>query len=163
MNTQKMVLVPLEKYERMKSSKAKISEPAGVQITVEEVDQDPQQSTLDKETILQAIPKMYKTKCHALLNFIEKGNVLSWNDKGELVYNTQSIPNSHIADLLKNAMREYNNFDPIGKEEFYRGLAQTNVPLLLIDNKDNRDLLVQGKSKTKRETCHRQPPQWIHI
>ena len=159
MNTQKMVLVPLEKYERMKSARVERMEPKGVQIMVEEVQDEQPQSTLDKETIVQAIPKMYKSKCLALLNFIEKGNILSWNEKGELVYNGQIIPNSHIADLLKNAMREYKNFEPIGKAQFYEGLAQANVPLLLIENRDNRDSLVQSKSEPKR----RKSDQWIHI
>ena len=172
MATQKMILIPLEKYERIKSSHTKIqigSQPAQVQVAMEEIKDDPESNMLDKEMIIQTMPKMYRSKGQALLNFIEKGNVLSWNEKGELVHNGSVIPNSNIADLVKDAMREYKNFNPIGKDEFYKGLAQSNIPLLLIDNRSNRDLMMESKSKAvygkkrRKEAPPNEPPKWIYI
>ena len=181
MNIQKMVLVPLEKYERMKSCSRKDS-PDGASVRVIMEDRTAEEKAdplLDKEKILQAIPKMYKTKGQALLGFIENGNILSWNEKGEIQLRGQTIKNSHIADLLKDAMREYKDFNPIGKDEFYKGLAQSNVPLLLIENRDNRQRLLNGKSESDLTTkyemqserkkatskpCRKsQLSKWIHI
>ena len=193
MNIQKMVLLPMEKYERLKSCQNRGSEPKqqitlnNQEIVVEDpLQHDPNEGLLDKDTILQAVPKMYKGKGKALLDYIQNGNDLSWNEKGEIVFMGKTVKNSHIADLLKDAMREYKNFDPIGKEEFYRGLAQSNVPVLLLDNVQNRQRLLKGKTvseksksrdikpyidkrikpsthKRKSHNATLQKPKWIYI
>ena len=164
MNIQKTALIPLEKYERIKACRTK-TEVEPHHITTD--DEESERLMLDKDMILQTMPKMYRSKGQALLNFIEKGKVLSWNDKGELVHKGKILPNSDIADLVKDAMREYKNFDPTGKEEFYNGLAETNIPLLLIDNRSKRELVIERKSKTlpRRKISDTSPksPQWIHI
>ena len=77
------------------------------------------------------------------------------------------MENSHIADLLKDGMRDYKDFDPVGKKEFYGGLSQSNVPLLLLENKQNRKRVMeeQGKPAAVVLKHHQQPKvhKWIHI
>lgn len=173
MNVQKMVLVPLRKYERMKECRELQQQQRESEVTipfqhivkeVEEEDNDVEEDRLNIETIMQAIPKMYSNKGRAILGFMEKGNALKWNKHGEIIHNGNVIRNSHIADLLKDAMREYKGFSPVGKEEFYQGLAESNVPLLLLENKRNRQHVQEARQprgkKCKLET---RGSGWIHI
>ena len=170
MNIQKMVLVPVEKYERMKLCKREETKvPQGPTTIVEEAEDTiiNSQSGLQKERILETLPKVYKNKGAALLSYIENGKALSWNDKGEIIHRGNTVENSHIADLLKDAMRDYKDFDPVGKKEFYEGLSQSNVPLLLLENKQNRKRVMeeQGKPAAVVLKHHQQPKvhKWIHI
>lgn len=181
MNVQKTVLIPLEKYERLLRGQAKGKEEEQkedqthkyttmVMNLSEGSVSEKNQSGLDKEIILDSLPKMYRSKGRALLNYIEQANSMTWNDKGELIYLGKVIVNSHITDLLKATMREHKNFNPIGQEEFLEGLSQSNIPLLLLDNKQSRQHLQERKNKMVRkfQTRHKTPyhhnkSKWIHI
>lgn len=104
---------------------------------------------LSKDIILSAMPKSYKSRAGNLLNHIDHSKLLGWNENGELIYNSKLIPHSQIVDLLRDALWEQ-KFKPIGSEEFYRGLHQSNVPLALIGNhKRQQELLVPPSNSTE--------------
>ena len=104
---------------------------------------------LSKDIILSAMPKSYKSRAANLLNHIDHSKVLGWNENGELVYNSKLIPHSQIVDLVRDALWEQ-KFKPIGSEEFYRGLHQSNVPLALIGNhKRQQELLVPSSNSSE--------------
>lgn len=167
MNVHKMVLVPLEKYERMKEcgfrqrqdTEMKQGQDKTIHMMTEvmedkEEEEEPEQkfqNSMDIEIIMQTIPKMYNKKGRTVLDFLQKGNVLSWNKNGEIIYRGRTIHNSHIADLLKDAMREHKGFIPVGKEEFNLGLAQSNVPLLLLENREKRQHVIEAQNQPTRK------------
>jgi len=93
-----------------------------------------EESHLDTDIIMSAIPKNYRTRAQALLNHItaDPQHRLRWNTRGELVYQGQVIPGSHITDLLKNSQRQYKHA-PMGLNEFEAGLKELNVPTGLME------------------------------
>jgi hypothetical protein len=64
--------------------------------------------------------------------------ILSWNDRGELKYRGETLSGSHVTDLLKDSQYAYKNLTPLGKNEFYEGLRELNVPQSLIGNEQRR-------------------------
>lgn len=135
-DTRKLVLVPIEKYERLIGKKE---------------DLDEQATPIDLDLIVNVLPKMYRNKARTLLTYIQRSDLLDWTDKGELVYEKKIIPHSHISDLTKHAMRMYVNFNPVGVEEFYSGLAKINIPQGILGNEELKRDVEQMKSSESRE------------
>ena len=56
-------------------------------------------SAVERE-VIKSVPKIYKAGARKLLNKIkEHQDVLIWNDKGELLYETKPISGPHLVDL----------------------------------------------------------------
>ncbi|CAH1240724.1 Hypp6080 [Branchiostoma lanceolatum] len=89
-------------------------------------------STNGKEdhAILEAFPKSMKARARQLLNIIKHkgGDVLDYNQHGELLYNKQVVPGSQISDLIRDVIQRRKDFNPAGWQSFSRGLAQINTP-----------------------------------
>ena len=85
---------------------------------------------LSEDLILHSIPKSYRGKAMAILQYI-KGHI-SWDDKGETVFHGQNFPGTHIADLIRYSVREYGKAPPIGYEEFQEILSKLNIPKGLV-------------------------------
>lgn len=132
----KMVLVPVDKYEGLTPRTKR-----GVQ-----------QGKEDVNTPLPTAPsrKRATQKTEDLMTFLKrKGKgLLEWNHSGEIVYKGRTILGSNIKNLVKDAKRRYNNFDPVGDREFYRAMAEMNVPKRLVGNEDRwEDILYYQQSK----------------
>ncbi len=128
--SQKTVLVPYEKYKRLLESGISPSNGA-------EPNEPPTPATtsLKEDVILACVPAGYKKRVQSLLDFIRSGDVLVWNDKGQLVCGGDALPGSQIVDLLRDAQCTLKQSRcPAGAEEFYRALGRANVPLSLIKN-----------------------------
>jgi hypothetical protein len=103
-----------------------------------------------------ALPKPYRQRGRALLQHIQQDpeHRLSWDEKGHLIYKGQTIPHSHISDLLKDSQYLYKRLDPVGKEEFYNVLKEMNVPKGLIGNhqrlEDMEGRLLSGIAEQRR-------------
>ena len=121
----KMMLVPVARYKRLQQ---RLQTGEGVEEEVEEGEEG-----LSDDVILQAMAKNHKTKARALLGHIRNDGGLTWNQKGEIVYGGVKVAGSHITDLVKDTMRPYSNFTPMGREVFYRALADMNIPRGLIN------------------------------
>lgn len=130
---QKMVLVPYDKYERLTLDKH----------TKEE--DNYKVNKLDDETILIAIPNTFKNKAKALLKYLSLVQGLNWNEQGEIIIDNTVLPKSNICDLIKDCLREYKQFNPIGYNEFYEKLSTSNVPLSLIANTKRREFIQSGR------------------
>ncbi|KAI8480134.1 hypothetical protein Bbelb_421180 [Branchiostoma belcheri] len=80
--------------------------------------------------ILAAFPKNMKARAQQLLNVIKHkgGDILDYNQHGELLYDKQVVPGSQISDLLRDVIQRRQNFNPIGWRAFSRGLARINTP-----------------------------------
>ena len=80
-------------------------------------------SAVERE-VMKSVPKIYQAGARQLLDKIkEHQDVLHWNDKGELLYETKPIPGSHLVDLVNDTLRHRKGFEPVRWSVFARGLA----------------------------------------
>ncbi|KAI8511989.1 hypothetical protein Bbelb_110890 [Branchiostoma belcheri] len=127
----------------------------------------------EDQGILEAFPKTMKARARQILNVIKHkgGDILDYNQHGELLYNKQVVPGSQILDLIRDVLQRRQNFKPIGWRAFSRGLARINSPeaairhptrLAVIQKHKKRDAL--GDDLSSGEEDHDvvptpQPPQ----
>ena len=125
-----MVLIPEERllrYEERDKQKPEIMYGGG--------EEEPQEDSLSVEMIVRGIPKTMKTRAEALLAHLkERGDVITWDDMGQVLVDGVLIPRSNISDLVSDAMRSRKHFNPVGVREFYNVLNKINVPKDLVRN-----------------------------
>ena len=130
-----MVLIPEEKllrYEERDKQKPEIMYGGG--------EEEPQEDALSVEMIVRGIPKTMKTRAEALLAHLkERGDVITWDDMGQVLVDGVLIPKSNISDLVSDAMRSRKHFNPVGVREFYYVLNKINVPKDLVRNEKRWD------------------------
>ena len=96
---------------------------------------------------------MNKAGARQLLDKIkEHQDVLHWNDKGELLYETKPISGSHLVDLVNDTLRHRKGFEPVGWSVFARGLARMNVPENLVHNPQRQSGIREFKARVRDET-----------
>ena len=131
----RMVLIPEERllrYEERDKQKPEILYGGG--------EEEPQEDTLSVEMIVRGIPKTMKTRAEALLAHLkERGDVITWDDMGQVLVDGVLIPKSNISDLVSDAMRSRKHFNPVGVREFYNVLNKINVPKDLVRNERRWD------------------------
>ena len=60
--------------------------------------EEPQEDTLSVEMIVRGIPKTMKTRAEALLAHLkERGDVITWDDMGQVLLDGVLIPKSNIS------------------------------------------------------------------
>ena len=125
-----MVLIPEERllrYEERDKQRPEIMYGGG--------EEEPQEDALSVEMIVRGIPKTMKTRAEALLAHLkERGDVITWDDMGQVLVDGVLIPKSNISDLVSDAMRSRKHFNPVGVREFYNVLNKINVPKDLVRN-----------------------------
>ena len=93
----RMVLIPEERllrYEERDKQKPEIMYGGGEE-------EEPQEDTLSVEMIVRGIPKTMKTRAEALLAHLkERGDVITWDDMGQVLVDGVLIPKSNISDLV---------------------------------------------------------------
>ena len=117
--------------------------------------------SLSVEMIVRGIPKTMKSRAEALLAHLkERGDVITWDDMGQVLVDGVLIPKSNISDLVSDAMRSRKHFNPIGVREFYNVLNKLNVPKDLVRNERRWD--EAGKKENVNEkTKELMIPEWI--
>ena len=132
-----MVLIPEERllrYEERDKQRPEIMYGGG------EEEEEPQEDALSVEMIVRGIPKTMKTRAEALLAHLkERGDVITWDDMGQVLVDGVLIPKSNISDLVSDAMRSRKHFNPVGVREFYNVLNKINVPKDLVRNEKRWD------------------------
>ena len=130
-----MVLIPEERllrYEERDKQRPEIMYGGG--------EEEPQEDALSAEMIVRGIPKTMKTRAEALLAHLkERGDVITWDDMGQVLVDGVLIPKSNISDLVSDAMRSRKHFNPVGVREFYNVLNKINVPKDLVRNERRWD------------------------
>ena len=130
-----MVLIPEERllrYEERDKQKPEIMYGGG--------EEEPQEDSLSVEMIVRGIPKTMKTRAEALLAHLkERGDVITWDDMGQVLVDGVLIPKSNISDLVSDAMRSRKHFNPVGVRDFYNVLNKINVPKDLVRNERRWD------------------------
>ena len=133
----RMVLIPEERllrYEERDKQRPEIMYGGG------EEEEEPQEDALSVEMIVRGIPKTMKTRAEALLAHLkERGDVITWDDMGQVLVDGVLIPKSNISDLVSDAMRSRKHFNPVGVREFYNVLNKINVPKDLVRNERRWD------------------------
>ena len=131
-----MVLIPEERllrYEERDKQKPEIMYGGGDE-------EEPQEDSLSVEMIVRGIPKTMKTRAEALLAHLkERGDVITWDDMGQVLVDGVLIPKSNISDLVSDAMRSRKHFNPVGVQQFYDILHEINVPKDLVRNEKRWD------------------------
>ena len=128
----RMVLIPEERLLRYEERDKQT--PDGMMYGGGE-EEEPQEDSLSVEMIVRGIPKTMKTRAEALLAHLkERGDVITWDDMGQVLLDGVLIPKSNISDLVSDAMRSRKHFNPVGVREFYNVLNKINVPKDLVRN-----------------------------
>ena len=133
-----MVLIPEERLLRYEERDKQKPENEIMYGRGEE--EEPQEDSLSVEMIVRGIPKTMKTRAEALLAHLkERGDVITWDDMGQVLVDGVLIPKSNISDLVSDAMRSRKHFNPVGVREFYNVLNKLNVPKDLVRNERRWD------------------------
>ena len=121
-STQKSVLVPFYKYQRLTKSYREQSSVSANENPVEnkscdnlsgdfpsdqEIDEEPR---LTEAEILLQISKSLKSRARTLLEVVEKHDSLDWNKSRELIANGKVMPYSRVTDLIKDAIVQHKHF-----------------------------------------------------
>ena len=135
-----MVLIPEERLLRYEERDKHKPENGMMYGGGEEEEEEPQEDSLSVEIIVRGIPKTMKTRAEALLAHLKKrGDVITWDDMGQVLLDGVLIPKSSISDLVSDAMRSRKHFNPVGVREFYNVLNKINVPKDLVRNERRWD------------------------
>ena len=137
-----MVLIPEERLLRYEErDKQRTENRDGIMYGGgEEEEEEPREDSLSVEMIVRGIPKTMKTRAEALLAHLkERGDVITWDDMGQVLLDGVLIPKSNISDLVSDAMRSRKHFNPVGVREFYNVLNKINVPKDLVRNERRWD------------------------
>ena len=133
----RMVLIPEERLLRYEERDKQKPEN---EIMYGGGEEEPQEDSLSVEMIVRGIPKTMKTRAEALLAHLkERGDVITWDDMGQVLLDGVLIPKSNISDLVSDAMRSRKHFNPVGVREFYNVLNKINVPKDLVRNERRWD------------------------
>ena len=148
-NVQKLVLVPIEKWEKLGQKNEPVKEV--LVKTVPLKDQLPQmkaqvknqfpqmkverniqlgQGTVTTSSEHQIFPHTSlkkRNKSLSLLYYLKKNKKIKWNKKGEIFYKRKIFPGTNIKHLVEHAVHNNKN-RPHGIKTFYRILAKSNVP-----------------------------------
>ena len=140
----RMVLIPEERLLRYEErDKQRPENRDGIMYGGGEDSKDSKETredSLSVEMIVRGIPKTMKTRAEALLAHVkERGDVITWDDMGQVLLDGVLIPKSNISDLVSDAMRSRKHFNPVGVREFYNVLNKINVPKDLVRNERRWD------------------------
>ena len=154
----RMVLIPEERLLRYEErDKQRAENRDGIMYGGGE--EEPQEDSLSVEMIVRGIPKTMKTRAEALLAHLkERGDVITWDDMGQVLLDGVLIPKSNISDLISDAMRPRKHFNPVGVREFYNVLGKINVPKDLVRNERRWD---EAEKKKVDEKTTPKELKWI--
>ena len=126
----------------------------------EEEEEEEETDSLSVEMIVRGIPKTMKSRAEALLAHLkERGDVITWDDMGQVLVDGVLIPKSNISDLVSDAMRSRKHVNPVGVREFYSVLYKINVPKDLVRNEKRWD--EAGKKNVDEKTKELTIPELI--
>lgn len=151
--TQKMIVIPYEKYNNLKS-KLEVYEkstPTDIIPVIEDnilkTDSDAvlptnqnedEKNLLTESDIIEYFPKTYHRRCRLLLRHM-KDNSMSWDSQGRLILNKEEcITNGHIVDLISYAICNYIRRcnSEVGKH-FTKLLIGTHCPLTILNTRES--------------------------
>ena len=100
------------------------------------------------EKTIDASPSRFQRTAKSLLDHIKKSGRLDWNERGQLVIDGLSVPDSNILDLVHSVTRPRKVTAPVGAKEFISALGDINTPKELIPNVNALKYSPSAKLKT---------------
>ena len=172
--SQKLVLVPIEEWEKIKDKKSTeknqivtvnrltLSQQK-VPVHQKIVNQNPMKAMKQKgmgvlENSIQKISNPYKERIISLLRYLKKNPNISWNKNFEFQFKNKTFTNSNIIKLLKHAVhKSYSK--PKAMKEFYITLSTLSIPKYILVNKKGRSII--RKKLTEKNDKWRPPGKLV--
>ena len=164
-HVQKLVLVPLEEWEKIKTkgikeakevavsqslpvkmntSVPKVQQGAGKEVPKVSNPQKPPTKKAQKITkldqMIRSLSPVKRGRAYSLVRYMKKNEDITWNQKGELQYKNRVVPNSSMSRLVYHAIRNSKSKPP-GMKLFYKVLAPMKIPKYIIVNKEGRQIM----------------------
>ena len=151
-NIQKLVLVPIEKWEKIgiKESVKEVSvktvplkDQAFQKKAISRVKNQLGQGMMKKMTIPQKIHQSSQTKSKKgleLLKILRKNANIKINKQGEICYKGKLLKKSNVYELINHAIHSNKN-PPMHMRSFYKILAKSMIPNKLIRNKEGKNIM----------------------
>ena len=96
----------------------------------------PHQTQLEDQ-LMSSIPKTYKAKAESLLRYLKTDKDVSWDNLGRLILKGQVVPQTHMIDLIHDALRKRKKVKRAkGWSKLSKHLGQRNIPQELIGNQE---------------------------
>ena len=157
----RMVLIPEERLLRYEERDKQRTEHRNDIMYGGGEEEEEETDSLSVEMIVRGIPKTMKSRAEALLAHLkERGDVITWDDMGQVLLDGVLIPKSNISDLVSDAMRSRKHFNPVGVREFYNVLNKINIPKDLVRNERRWDE-AEKKENVNEKTKELTIPEWI--
>ena len=135
----KMVLIPLDRYEELTSSKTSADVSQKIEPTEQCADD------LSEDNILEFIPTNFKSKAKLILRHL-KTHDIKWDNCGRLVMDNDCVVNANIIEILKDVVTTNNNkIESNASKQFYKLLILTNFPVSLLNLRDGDNTESSGE------------------
>ena len=95
----------------------------------------------EDSSILETIPKTFRSKAKNLLRFIKNDDRIKWDERGVVTFNGETMAKSNIIDLMNDVTRPRKLFEPDSWKRFAGALHAMNVPKDLIGNPKRQNIL----------------------
>ena len=151
-HVRKLVLIPLEEWEKIKDKNMKEMKQVVVSLPVqkkvntslmnrkmkkkEHQDQKGKGKGKGKihknqkvsvKEMLKSFTPLKKNRALSLLRYIEKSRNINWNSRFELKIEDKVVPKSNIKKLIEHAIGKRSS-KPVGMKMFYKSLVSLNIP-----------------------------------
>ena len=141
-------------FSNEKESDSKESESKEETQTVRQKDLGKVGSAFDIK-VLRSVPKHLKEKASLLLEYLKADPNISWDQKDQLIVNSQTVNGSNGVDLINDLLRMRKTVKPPhGWDTLAATLKQSNIPKEVIGNSDRWSWIERAR-KEPRLTPHR--------
>lgn len=104
-----------------------------------------------EDRVLSSVPKTLQNKARLLLDHVKDNADVGWNERGELVYQGQTVEGTNMSDLVNDMLRQRKKAeDPRGWEIFAQALKAANVPRELIGHTKRWNWIDQRRGERGR-------------
>ena len=82
--------------------------------------------------IVESVPKSLKSKADRLMKRLKNEPTIQWKDRGELILDGATIPESNMMDLVHDVLSKRKQSDPVGWQPFVKHLKHITIPMELV-------------------------------
>ena len=119
-----------------------------------------QEDKIESE-IIASVPKTMQKQAKLILERVKNDPQIKWNEKGEVIIQDQTVPNSNMVDLINDLVRKRKNINPTGWKEFASHLYKSNIPRDLVRNPDRWEYMIGQRSALTRSKSPPLSPSFI--
>ena len=103
-----------------------------------------------EKRVVESVPKTLQTKARLLIDHLKDASDLSWNERGEISFNGETIQGSNISDLVNETLRIRKQRNTLtGWKEFVSAMKNSNVPNEFIGDKTKWETSVSEDQSPK--------------